>query len=207
MDERSEREFEVVVKPGFLVTMACLVVVYAFFHALITRRLDQPAALLESLNWGAAVTVLILLGSLLHELGHVAAGLASGHRWTGAILNGAGLGVVIQPTPFGWDRVLRSVAGPLAHLLFALPLLAVAVLGASDGRLTVAAAQTSVWWVGGVSSLFLALVNSLPMPGLDGAKVLTGLRELWGSRAAARRPAPIERFAAPSGGAAPSVAE
>ena len=196
MDDRSEREFEVVVKPGFLATMACLVVVYALYHTLNTRQLGRPAAILESLNWGAAVTVLILLGTLLHELGHVAAGLAAGHRWTRAILNGAGLGVVIEPGPHGWHRVLRSLAGPLAHLLFAVPLLAVAVLGTPDGQLTVATAQTSIWWVGGVSTVFLAFVNALPIPGFDGAKVLTGVRELWAGRAAARRTAPVAQAVA-----------
>lgn len=65
----------------------------------------------------------------------------------------------------------------MAHLLFAVPLLAVAVAGA-DGGLAVVQAETSVWWVGGLSSLFLALLNALPIPGLDGAKVLAGLREV-----------------------------
>lgn len=184
MDDRAEREFEVVVKPGFLVTMACLVAVYGFYHALHTRAISGVASPLESLNWGAAVTVLILLGTLLHELGHVLAGMVAGHRWTKAVLNGAGLGVVIEPKPLGWERVARSLAGPFAHLVFSLPLLAVAALGSPTGRLTAVSAQTSVWWVAGVSSLFLALLNALPIPGFDGAKALAGLRDLRGRRVA-----------------------
>lgn len=184
MSDQPGREFEVVVKPGFAVTMACLVVVYTWYHVLTTHRIGAPVPLLESLNWGAAVTVLILFGTLLHELGHVAAALAAGHQWTKAILNGAGLGVVIEPKPRGWDRLLRSAAGPFAHLLFALPLLTVAFVGSPSGYISVAEASTSIWWVGGFSSLFLAVLNALPIPGFDGAKVLEGVRDVRGHRRA-----------------------
>lgn len=178
MSVRPEPEFEVIVRPGFVVTMVSLVVVYAIFHVFVTHRIGAPVPLAESLNWGASVTVLILLGTLLHELGHVVAGLAAGHRWTKAILNGAGLGVVIEPRPHGWHRILRSIAGPTVHLLFSFPLLLTAVAASPSGWLTVAAAETSVWWVGGASSLFLAVLNALPIPGFDGAKVLAGAREV-----------------------------
>ncbi|MGC3994825.1 MAG: hypothetical protein QM779_12045 [Propionicimonas sp.] len=190
MDEQPGREFEVDVKPGFAVTMALLVLVFAWFHFVATRRFGAPVPLAESLNWGASVTVLVLLGTMIHELGHVAAGLAAGHQWTKAVLNGAGLGVVIEPRPRGWDRVLRSAAGPFAHLLFALPLLAVAWFSTPGGELTASATQTSVWWVGGISSLFLAVLNALPVPGFDGAKILEGVREL-----SPRRTVVARRFA------------
>lgn len=182
MNDQPEREFEVVVKPGFAVTMVGLVAVYTWYHALTTRRIGEPVSLLESLNWAAAVTVLILFGTLLHELGHVAAALAAGHQWTKAVLNGAGLGVVIEPRPQGWDRLLRSAAGPFAHLLFALPLLVVAFVGSPPEHVGFGAASTSIWWVGGISSLFLAVLNALPIPGFDGAKVLEGIRDLRGNR-------------------------
>ncbi|MFT4109815.1 hypothetical protein [Propionicimonas sp.] len=182
MDEQPGREFEVDVKPGFAVTMVLLVLVYAWFHFLATRRFGEPVPLAESLNWGASVTVLVLLGTIIHELGHVVAGMAAGHQWTKAVLNGAGLGVVIEPRPSGWDRVLRSAAGPFAHLLFSLPVLAVAYFGTADGQLTAGATETSLWWVGGISSLFLAVLNVLPFPGFDGAKILEGVRELSARR-------------------------
>lgn len=188
MHDRREREFEVVVTPGFALTMACLVVVYGCFHLIYTQRAGTPASVQEALNWGASVTVLVLLGTLVHELGHVAAGLGAGHRWTKAVLNGAGLGVVIEPAPRGWERVLRSLAGLLAHLAFALPLVAFALSGSPTGRLTAVEATSSVWWVAGVSSLFLALLNALPLPGFDGAKVVDGLRDVR-ARRLARRPA------------------
>ncbi len=198
MSDRSGPEFEVVVKPGFLVTMACLVVVYGIFHGLNTVRGGAELSVLESVNWGAAVTLLILFGTLLHELGHVIAGVLAGHQWTKAVLNGAGLGVVIEPRPHGWDRVVRSAAGPLAHLVFALPLLAVAMMSSPTGRLTALEAQTSAWWVAGVSSLFLALLNALPIPGFDGAKVLDGIRQLRGVRQ--ELGVPQEGGALPDGG-------
>lgn len=184
MSDRSGPEFEVIVKPGFVVTMTCLVAVYGMFHALNTLRSGAGLSVLESLNWGAAVTVLVLLGTLLHELGHVVAGLLAGHRWTKAVLNGLGLGVVIEPKPHGWSRVIRSLAGPLAHLLFALPLIAIALMTSSTGRLMSPELQGSVWWAGGVSSLFLAVLNALPIPGFDGAKAVVGLRELRDARQA-----------------------
>jgi len=181
VDGQEEREFEVTVTPGFAVTMAGLVAVYALFNVVATARVGAPVPLVQSLNWGASVTVLVLLGTLLHEFGHVLAGIAAGHRWTKAVLNGAGIGVVIEPKPHGWDRVLRSVAGPLAHFVFALPLLAVAV-STNPGGTNLAIAQTSIWWVAGVSSLFLAAFNLLPVPGFDGGKAMDGLRDVLGHR-------------------------
>lgn len=182
MDDRSDRNFEVEVKPGFALTMIGLVVVYAFFHTVATHRIGAPVSILESLNWGASVTVLVLFGTLFHELGHVFAGVLAGHQWTKAVLNGAGLGVVIEPKPRNWDRVLRSLSGPLAHLVFSVPLLVVAMSVSPLGQTSVAIAQTSIWWVGGVSSLFLAVFNLLPLPGFDGGKVLDGLRDVLGHR-------------------------
>ncbi len=178
MPDRPAPEFEVEVRPGFAVTMGALVVVYGAFHALISRRSGVHSSLPESLNWGAAVTVLILLGTLLHELGHVAAGLLAGHQWTKAVLNGAGLGVVIEPRPYGWQRILRSVAGPVVQLLFALPLLGIALATAPRSGVPLAVASTSIWWVGGVGNLFLGVLNALPIPGLDGGKVVSGVRDL-----------------------------
>jgi Zn-dependent protease len=179
VSERPVPEFEVEVRPGFAVTMAALVVVYGVFHVFVSRRIGIPTSLVESLNWGAAVTVLILLGTLMHELGHVAAGLLAGHRWTRAVLNGAGLGVVIEPKPHGWQRIFRSLAGPVVQLLFAVPLLGIAMAGSPSGRLTVLAAETSIWWVAGLGNLFLGVLNLLPVPGFDGAKIVTGVRDLF----------------------------
>ena len=184
MDDRDEREFDVGVKPGFIVTMIGLVLVYALFNVVATVRLGAPVSFLQSLNWGASVTVLVLLGTMFHELGHVLAGVAAGHQWTKAVLNGAGMGVVIEPKPRGWDRVLRSMAGPLAHFVFALPLLAVAVSSLPAGLTNLAVAQSSIWWVAGASSLFLAVFNLLPVPGFDGGKAMDGMRDVLGHRRA-----------------------
>ncbi len=190
MDE-PEREFEVEVKPGFVVTMVGLVVVYALFNVVATVRIGEAVPLVQSLNWGASVTVLVLLGTLFHEFGHVVAGILAGHHWTKAVLNGAGMGVVIEPKPHGWDRVVRSVAGPFAHFVFAVPLLAVAV-STTAAHSSVAVAQTSIWWVAGVSTLFLAVFNLLPLPGFDGGKALDGLRDVFSRR---RAVVPGGRFA------------
>lgn len=181
MSDRPGQDVDLVVRPGFAVMMAGLVVVYGALYA-VSKAPGTPPSIPESLNWGAAVTVLVLLGTLLHELGHVTAGIAFGHRWTTAVLNGAGLGVVMEPAPFGWQRVTRSLAGPLVHLLFALPLLATSLRSSSVGRLTVRTPELSIWWIAGVSSVFLAVLNLLPFPGFDGAKVVQGLAEVVSHR-------------------------
>lgn len=181
------REFEVEVEPGFAVTLAGLVIVYMLFNVVITVRVGAPVSILQSLNWGASVTLLVLFGTLFHELGHVLAGVAGGAQWTKAVLNGGGLGVVIDPEPRGWSRVLRSVAGPLGHFVFALPLLAVAASVAPPGGTSLATVQTSLWWVAGVSNLFLAFFNLVPLPGFDGGRAIAGLREALGRRPVADR--------------------
>ena len=178
MIDKSTPDFEVDVKPGFAVTMVGLVLAYTLFNVVATQRIDAPVPLVQSLNWGASVTVLVLLGTMVHEMGHVLAGVAAGHKWTRAVLNGSGLGVVIEPRPRSRERVLRSVSGPLAQFLASLPVLAVAIAQSPSGLTSVAIAQTSIWWVAGASSLFLAVFNMLPLPGSDGGKVIDGLHEM-----------------------------
>lgn len=124
MSYSPEPEFEMVVKPGFLVTLASLVNVYTMSYAFVGRAPGQPLHLPEALNWAAGVVVLILLGTAVHEFGHVTAAAVVGHRWTKVVLNGIGLGVSMKPVPYGWHRITRSLAGPLVQLAIAVPMLA-----------------------------------------------------------------------------------
>lgn len=183
-EDPPEREFEVVVKPGFLVTVSALMAAYTLLYVYLAWLIGQQVSFAEALNWATGVVILILLGTMLHELGHVVAGLAVGHRWTRLVLNGAGIGVVVQPVPYGWQRITRSLAGPIVQLLVSIPLLAVFYLELAAGA-PVRTAQHSVWWVGGASNLVLALVNLLPVPGWDGGKVLAGIRDLRNGKPAA----------------------
>lgn len=175
-EDPPEREFEVVVKLGFLVTIVALVLAYTALYMVAGALTTRTAPFPEALNWSAGVVILILLGTVFHELGHVIAGLALGHRWTKVVLNGAGLGVGISPSPTGWHRVIRSLAGPLVQVAIAIPLLAMVNLepaaSSTDGVF-----QYSVWWAGGASNLVLAVINLMPFPRWDGGHALAGLRE------------------------------
>ncbi|MCL4722282.1 MAG: M50 family metallopeptidase [Gammaproteobacteria bacterium] len=172
-----EREFEVVVKPSFLVTVSALLLSYALLYSLVTWIGGQPAQFAETLNWATGVVILIMLGTMLHELGHVVAGLAVGHRWTKLVLDGAGIGVGMSPAPHGWHRITRSLAGPLVQLLVSVPLLAVVYVEWAAG-VPVLTPQHSMWWVGGMSNLVLAVICLLPVPAWDGGKAISGVRDL-----------------------------
>lgn len=174
-EDPPEREFEVVVKLGFLVTIVALVLTYTALYMVAGALTARTAPFPEALNWSAGVVILILLGTVFHELGHVIAGLALGHRWTRVVLNGAGLGVGMSPAPTGWHRVLRSLAGPLVQIAIAIPLLAMVSLEPAEA--TAGTFQYSVWWAGGASNLVLAVINLLPFPRWDGGNALAGVRE------------------------------
>lgn len=177
-----EDDFEVVVRPSFALVLALLLMVYTALHAFAGRTAGQPAQFEVSLNWAAGVVVLVLLGTTLHELGHVLAAVAVGHRWTKVVLNAAGLGVAIQPHPHGWHRITRSLAGPLVQVLVALPMLAAVLLEGPGGQVGISTGRHSVWWVAGASNLLLAVVNLMPFRGLDGGKVLAGIGDLVARR-------------------------
>lgn len=178
-----EPEFEVVVAPNIVATLTGLLVGYALVFAAGARVTGQPAGFYEALNWAAGVVVLVLLGHVVHELGHVAAAAAVGHRWTKVMINGVGLGVVFRPEPHGWQRVSRAIAGPLAHLAVAVPQLATFLLETAE-PLNARTAVYSAWWVAGASNLLVALVSLLPVPAWDGGKVVAGLREVLADRRA-----------------------
>ena len=177
-----EPEFEVVVAPNIVATLTGLLVGYALIFAGGARLAGVPADFYEALNWAAGVVVLVLLGHVVHELGHVVAAVAAGHRWTKVIINGVGLGVVFQPEPYGWQRVARALAGPLAHIAVAVPQLATFFLETAN-PLDARTAVFSAWWVAGASNLLVAVVSLLPVPGWDGGKVVRGLREVLSRRA------------------------
>lgn len=176
------REFEVVVKPGFAATIGGLLLVYLALYAYAADFVSRPVPFAGALNWATGVVILVLLGSLLHELGHVAVGLLHGHRWTRFVLSGGGIAAVIDPEPRGGQRVARSLAGPAVQALVSIPLLSLAGFDTLLGGGAQPGVGHSMWWVGGVSNLVLALVNLLPVRGWDGGEVLAGIRELRAER-------------------------
>ena len=172
-----EADFDVVVRPGFAVVLACLVLVYTGLYLFAGQMAGEGTTFPMALNWAAGVVVLVLLGILMHELGHVAVAAARGQRWTRVILDRSGLGVVIQHGLPGWPSVLRSLAGPVVQLIVALPMLATLLLEDPSIPLTLRTGAHSFWWVAGASNVAVALVNLLPVRGWDGGQALAGIRE------------------------------
>jgi len=172
-----EADFEVVVRPGFAVVLACLVLVYTGLYLFAGQLAGEGTTFPMALNWAAGVVVLVLLGILMHELGHVAVAAARGQRWTRVILDRSGLGVVIQPGLPGWPRVFRSLAGPVVQLVVALPMLATLYLEGPSGPLTLRTGAHSFWWVAGASNIVIAVANLFPVRSWDGGEALAGIRE------------------------------
>ena len=172
-----EADFEVVVRPGFAVVLACLVLVYTGLYLFAGQLAGEGTTFAMALNWAAGVVVLVLLGILLHELGHVAVAAARGQSWTRVILDRSGLGVVIQPGAPGWPSVLRSLAGPAVQLVVALPMVATLYLEDPAIPLTLRTGAHSFWWVAGASNVVIAVVNLLPVRNWDGGEALAGIRE------------------------------
>lgn len=177
MSNPPEADFEVVVRPGFAVMLACLVLVYTGLYLFAGQLAGEGTTFPMALNWAAGVVVLVLLGILMHELGHVGVAAAAGQRWTRVVLDRSGLGVVIQPGPSGWSSVLRSLAGPVVQLVVALPMLATLYLDDPAGPLTLRNGVHSLWWVAGASNIVIALANLLPVRSWDGGEALAGVRE------------------------------
>ena len=177
MSSPPEADFEVVVRPGFAVMLAGLVLLYTGLYLFAGQLAGEGTSFPMALNWAAGVVVLVLLGILLHELGHVGVAAAGGHRWTKVILDRSGLALVIQPGPSGWPLVVRSLAGPVVQLLVALPMVATLYLEGSAGTLTLRTGGHSLWWVAGASNIVIALANLLPVRSWDGGQALAGIRE------------------------------
>lgn len=177
MSNPPEADFEVVVRPGFAVVLACLVLVFTGLYMFAGQLAGESTTFPMALNWSAGVVVLVLLGIMLHELGHVAVAASRGQRWTRVILDRSGLAVVIQPGAPGWPRVIRSLAGPAVQLVVALPMVATVFLEDPALPLTLRMGAHSFWWVAGASNVLIALVNLLPVRSWDGGQALAGIRE------------------------------
>lgn len=177
MSNPPQADFEVDVRPSFAVVLAALVLIYTALYLFAGQLTGEHTTFAMALNWAAGVVVLVLLGILMHELGHVGVAAAAGQRWTRVILDRSGLAVVIQPGQPGWPAVLRSLAGPAVQLLLALPMLATLYLEDPGVPLTLRTGAHSFWWVAGASNVLIALANLLPVSSWDGGQALAGIRE------------------------------
>jgi Zn-dependent protease len=116
-----------------------------------------------AMSWGWAVAVAGLIGVLVHECGHLLAinalGCGPGRIHIVPFLGGAA--TMKRPPRTEFQGVLIAVAGPVAGLLTAIPFIAAGV-ATHDRR----------WADGGFFIVLLNLLNLVPAPPLDGAKVL-----------------------------------
>lgn len=134
------------------------------------------------LRWGGGpmFAVLVLLSTVLHELGHVVAAVRAGHRWAAASVTWFGMSVTIEPTnPAGWDRISRSAAGPAVQVVAGL-LMTIPMYLEPWNDPQALAAGFSWWpvWLAGIISAGVALANLIPVRNLDGAKIIAGIKQL-----------------------------
>jgi Zn-dependent protease len=129
-------------------------------------------------------TLLLLATVVVHEAGHVVAAELVGHRWVLARFGGWGVSVGLDPdNPRGWDRITRSIAGPGAQIVCSAPLaLTILLEPIFRDPPVVMPFQYLTLWFPGMLGLGIGLANLLPVPGFDGAKVASGVRDLWDAR-------------------------
>jgi stage IV sporulation protein FB len=115
----------------------------------------------------------VLVSIMLHELGHVWAGMCFGRRSRIVLYFFGGLAVGASEVPRSWQRVIVYLAGPGAQL--ALCGLLQAVLWkfpVEHSQLSVQLAVESIFWI----NLVWALLNLLPIFPLDGGQISL---EVW----------------------------
>jgi stage IV sporulation protein FB len=143
---------------------------------------------------------------LIHELGHAAVVLRYGLRVVGIELHGFGGECRWDGQATPWERAVIAWGGVLAQaVLLAVTFGVVLVTGGPTTHfgteLVAVFTQTNVW---------LALVNLLPIPPLDGANAWSVVRAWRGHRAAtshlARSRRELERLEAIDRGVVPSSA-
>ncbi|HIW28487.1 MAG TPA: M50 family metallopeptidase [Candidatus Luteococcus avicola] len=114
-------------------------------------------------------TIMVVVSIVVHELGHAAAAVRMGERWTGVRLTGYGVGVVLQHERRTYaQQAVISAAGPGAVIVWdvLVGVVGLAVWGWSLSPLLVAAG----------CGLLLNLPNLLlPIDRNDGTKLARGL--------------------------------
>lgn len=111
--------------------------------------------------WGfaAVFAAVYLLLALVHELGHVAAGLALGMKWKRMVL-GLGVGVGLTTRSNG-EQLVISIAGPAAHVIAAVVLIAATGFTPKADPVLLAA------WFGMIEAVLNLLI---PHPRMDGGR-------------------------------------
>ncbi len=122
--------------------------------------LEPPLILWLSLLWFCRGDIVLpfLLAAALHELGHFLALSLMGHPPRAVILGFSGARMETDALSYG-QSAWAAAAGPAVSLLLGL--------------------CAPIWPELGLYSLVLGLFNLLPVPGLDGAMLLSSLLLQW----------------------------
>jgi stage IV sporulation protein FB len=131
-----------------------------------------PAGLfLLFFSWEPAARAAVITSVLAHELSHLAAAKLCGERVESARLTAFGIALGFSPPKSYGEEAFVAVAGPAAS--FALAFLGRARGGAFGGEVF-------------VFSLFLGLLNLIPLASFDGSRITSALLSLAFGENAAR---------------------
>lgn len=150
---------QIIIRHGFLVSLTVTGLLGLLLHEL--SRTFGPTGH-SALGYIGIFVGLHLAVTLLHELGHVLVALVLGVRWS-AIRFGLGISVDLDSRTNG-DQVVISLAGPALHLVAAVALVLVSGVWPID---------LSPLSAVGALLLAEAVLNMLPLPGLDGRHALS----------------------------------
>ena len=132
-----------------------------------------PAGLFLLLfSWEAVARTAVICSVLVHELSHLAAAKIHGGKVRSVSLTAFGISLGFSPPKTYGEEIFVAAAGPAASFLFA-------VLGHARGG----AFGGEVF----VFSLFLGLMNLIPLASFDGSRIISALLSLlFGESAAAK---------------------
>jgi membrane-associated protease RseP (regulator of RpoE activity) len=123
-------------------------------------------------SWDAAARAAVLASVLVHELSHLAAAKIHGERVQCVSLTAFGIALSFSPPKTYGEEIFVAAAGPAASFLFA-----------ALGKMRGGAFGGEVF----VFSLFLGLMNLIPLASFDGNRIITALLSLvFGESAAAK---------------------
>jgi len=122
-------------------------------------------------SWEAAARTAVITSVLVHELSHLAAAKMYGGNTESVSLTAFGISLGFAPPKTYGEEIFVAAAGPAASFLFAA--LGHARGGAFGGEVF-------------VFSLFLGLMNLIPLASFDGNRIITALISLLFGQGAAR---------------------
>ena len=131
-------------------------------------------------SWEAVARIAVISSVLVHELSHLAAAKMHGGRVESVSITAFGISLGFSPPKTYGEEIFTAAAGPAASFLFA-------ALGHARGG-----------DFGGevfVFSLFLGLMNLIPLASFDGNRIVTAmLALLFGEYAAQKASAALSYF-------------